>query len=135
MKKILSLVVALLFTASLSSFAQGNLQFNGVKTFTGTIVSQTAGQNSSAVQTVPANKVWKVEKIFTSSAPYTGNGNYFVTLMALKINGVECNYFYSGDKQAEVPFWLKAGDTFSLVLNSGSNINYCISIIEFNIVP
>lgn len=135
MKRILFSILFFLCLGAQKSLAQGNLQFNQVKTITGSIASQTVGQNNSTVLTVPANKVWKVEKIITSSAPYVPNGNYFATLMGLKINGLECNYFYSGEKQAEVPIWLKAGDTFSLVLSSGSNINYCISLIEFNIVP
>jgi hypothetical protein len=128
MKKILLLLSILIIARGAK--AQGNLQFNAVKTYTGTIAS-----GSSPSQTVPVGKVWKVEKIITSSSPYTPNGNYFVMLMGLTINGVDCNYFYSGEKQAEVPFWLKAGDTFSLLLSSGSNAKYCISILEFNIIP
>ena len=109
------------------SKAQGNLQFNQVKLV-------------SAIETVPAGKVWKV----TNYLP-TPNGNYQFAQIGLaeyliNINGVAVNlgrrayYNTSYGLMDEVrhtgDIWLAAGTTLSVFQNIAH-----LSVIEFNIVP
>ena len=109
------------------SKAQGNLQFNQVKLV-------------SAIETVPAGKVWKV----TNYLP-TPNGNYQFAQIGLaeyliNINGVAVNlgrrayYNTSYGLMDEVrhtgDIWLAAGTTLSAFQNIAH-----LSVIEFNIVP
>ncbi len=120
MKKILSLVVTLLFTTSLSSFAQGNLQFNQVKSESVSIAA-----NATTSITVPAGKIWKIESI------RQGYGSS--TIYSL-INGVQFSLAGYGYTSNGV-IWLKAGDVFALK-NTNTSIEYAYySILEFNIVP
>jgi hypothetical protein len=123
MKKILSLVVALLFTASLSSFAQGNLQFNQVIS-----ASFNLGSNAnSTTLTVPVGKVWKIESM--------GCNNYTPHNISYVINAIAFSVIPGYQKDAGSTIWLKAGDTFYLrnLVNYASGVYY--SILEFNIVP
>ena len=123
MKKILSLVVALLFTASLSSFAQGNLQFNQVIS-----ASLNLGSNAnSTTLTVPVGKVWKIESM--------GCNNYTPQNISYVINAIAFSVIPGYQKDAGSTIWLKAGDTFYLrnLVNYASGVYY--SILEFNIVP
>jgi hypothetical protein len=127
---------------SLQFRAQGNLQFNQVKLV-------------SSQETVPANKVWKVESatffggtpICLGSGPNApcagGNliGSGFLGEMAFNING-QTNYIYSNFGQPNssasyssvglnpFPLWLPAGST----LAAGTNMRF-LSVIEFNIIP
>ena len=109
------------------SKAQGNLQFNQVKLV-------------SAIETVPAGKVWKV----TNYLP-TPNGNYQFAQIGLaeyliNINGVAVNlgrrayYNTSYGLMDEVrhtgDIWLAAGTTLSAFQNIAH-----LSVIEFNIIP
>jgi len=121
----------LLFTFLLLNkiYSQGNLQFNQVKLV-------------SAIETVPAGKVWKV----TNFLP-TPNGNYQVfgqpalAEYLININGVAMNLgrraYYNNNynhQMAEVrhtgDIWLAAGMTLSVF----QNISH-LSVIEFNIIP
>lgn len=90
-------------------FSQGNLQFNQVLTFGGTLCASC----SQPIGTVPAGKVWKIE----SKGGATIN----------TVNGV------SVTQSISYPFWLKAGDILGHY--TGSAQDSFISIIEFNIVP
>ena len=117
-------------------FAQGNLQFNQVKLVT-------------ALETVPAGKVWKVESVIynipqNATTYQTGSGacgpNYYEN-SAIVVDGTPTkvgqgttalgyssgNYTHS---YTVLPIWLPAGAT----LSGGTCLNK-ISIIEFNIVP
>jgi hypothetical protein len=110
-------------------YSQGNLQFNQVKLV-------------SAIETVPAGKVWKV----TNFLP-TPNGNYQAISQPglaeylININGVAMNLgrraFFNTNyshQMAEVrhsgDIWLAAGTTLSVVQNIAH-----LSVIEFNIIP
>lgn len=110
-------------------YSQGNLQFNQVKLV-------------SAIETVPAGKVWKV----TNFLP-TPNGNYQVLTQPglaeylININGVAMNLgrraYYNNNynhQLAEVrhtgDIWLAAGTTLAVYQNIAH-----LSVIEFNIVP
>jgi hypothetical protein len=108
-------------------YSQGNLQFNQVKLV-------------SAIETVPAGKVWKV----TNYLP-TPNGNYQFAQIGLaeyliNINGVAMNlgrraYYNSSyglmdEVRHSGDIWLAAGTTLSVVQNIAH-----LSVIEFNIVP
>ncbi len=127
MKTITTFLFVLLFSTLGSS--QGNLQFNQVKLV-------------SAIETVPAGKVWKV----TNFLP-TPNGNYQVLTQPglaeylININGVAMNLgrraYYNNNynhQLAEVrhtgDIWLAAGTTLAVYQNIAH-----LSVIEFNIVP
>lgn len=110
-------------------YSQGNLQFNQVKLV-------------SAIETVPAGKVWKV----TNFLP-TPNGNYQAIIQPglaeylININGIAVNLgrraFFNTNyshQMAEVrhtgDIWLAAGTTLSAFQNIAH-----LSVIEFNIIP
>lgn len=107
MKHLLTLCL-LLFIGT--CFSQGNLQFNQVLTFGGTLCASC----NQPVGTVPAGKVWKIE--FKE-----GGGLLNVNGMNLSLN--------------QLPCWLKNGDIVALNGNNSSTQNIFVSIIEFNIVP
>ncbi len=122
------LVLVLISFIALSSFSQGNLQFNQVKLI-------------SAQETVPSGKVWKVESaLFAGGAPfqvttYTQGSMSYLTngttcIIANSINGASSTNNNSPVSENAFPFWLPAGST----LASGTNMRY-LSVIEFNIVP
>ena len=123
MKKILSLVIALLFTTSLSSFAQGNLQFNQVITLNFALSSSA----SSSIYTVPVGKVWKVESVSGSSAASSG-ASY------MQINGTNVPIGNSPLTLMNA-IWLKSGDQINIYNGYGLSAGYFCSIIEFNIIP
>ena len=102
----------------------------------------------STVQTVPPNKVWKVENILPSVRPTTTNfnGQSFVNFTLL-VNGLTVFYLSTeslGNLQGNgttgitavtagigaSPIWLPAGTTLAV----GSNL-HAISVIEFNVIP
>jgi hypothetical protein len=113
-----------LFTLSLLALAigakaQGNLQFNQV---VAGAVSVSPGSVTGAL-IVPTGKVWKIENV-----------NFSNTSIGMQINSLEVNI-----NNCRFPFWLKAGDTFSLrntYTGTGASAYIChYSIIEFNIIP
>ena len=99
----------------------------------------------STTQTVPANKVWKVEGFMPSQsliAPWGSTVNFSITVNNSQIfvagefhshttNGsggvAQTGYTASLDFQ---PLWLPAGTT----LAAGTNV-FGVSVIEFNVVP
>jgi hypothetical protein len=94
----------------------------------------------SATQTVPANKVWKLESILYSSAPtnimggnqndqLTIDGNAF-TVRATRSSNGGWNGITYGVWEQKLPLWLPAGST----LAPGQNV-HSISVIEFTVVP
>ena len=126
--KIQLVFFAFIFFVSQSK-AQGNLQFNQVKLV-------------SAIETVPAGKVWKV----TNFLP-TPNGNYQTLSQPglaeylININGVAMNLgrraflnsnqnYHFDEVRHTGDIWLAAGATLSVFQNIAH-----LSVIEFNIVP
>jgi hypothetical protein len=119
------------------AFAQGNLQFNQVKLVT-------------ALETVPAGKVWKIESVIYNIAEgsttyQTGNyGNcntndynsaaIIVAGTPTKVGQGTSPLGYSSGSYVHsytiLPIWLPAGTT----LSGGICLNK-ISVIEFNITP
>jgi hypothetical protein len=143
-----SRVLTLLIVMVLSqyhSYAQGNLQFNQVLTFTGYITGSCqvaypgASCNvtaSSPIWVVPQNKVWKIE--YKSR---TDGGAHFKFFL----NAVSIVDLLERAAVDNAPLWLKANDeirfeAYAATTNynqSGATVNipYVISIIEYNIVP
>lgn len=106
----------LLLAVTLISFISNaqNLQFSQALLFNGT-----------AVQTVPAGKVWKIEH---QAQSYSSSGSGLHA--SLVINGI--NWFLNGTS-GSLPsgaIWLPAGAT---VAGWGQYTNY--NILEFTIVP
>lgn len=131
-KSILTLIVVLgLFTMS---FAQGNLQFNQVinVSYSATVP---LGANNFGTITVPAGKVWKVER--TSFSQDIGailsprySASYFVYIGDYLAWNSSSTY-----PQKLFPLWLSEG-TYSVDGWCGSAMiyNFSISAIEFNII-
>jgi hypothetical protein len=85
----------------------------------------------TTTQTVPPNKVWKIESFFPSQNFNVGNNH---STAFLTINNIIC---YVGQTRSDagmsympLPAWLPAGTT----LAAGQNI-VSISVIEFTVVP
>lgn len=120
-----------------TALGQGSLQFNQVKLVT-------------TVQTVPANKVWKVESVVfpipADDPPFATSGstgcsfntrrNYAISIdgtltkvgnLASGFANSTWDYYFM---TTTLPVWLPAGATLS-----GGPCNNKISVIEFNIVP
>jgi hypothetical protein len=94
----------------------------------------------TTTQTVPANKVWKVESILYSAAPTNimgGNQNdqlvidgNALTVRATRSSNGGYNAVTYGVWEQKLPLWMPAGST----LAAGQNVN-SISVIEFTVVP
>jgi hypothetical protein len=136
MKKILVIAFVLF---NLKSYAQGNLQFNQVLTYAGTINST---QSLGTTYTVPANKVWKIKSVSDFGLYSSNNVNGFQLYKGIMFCLNNKWIFISSLKET----FLKAGDTIKIgyydqylgtsqVPISGVNFDYFISIVEFNIVP
>jgi hypothetical protein len=117
--------------------AQGNLQFNQIKMVT-------------TVETVPANKAWKVESVVYNVAhdasPYSSSnsascGSTNWRASSIEINGVPTKVGQGSMPQpysnvqnylsfTKLPLWLPAGYTLS-----GGPCNLMVNVIEFNIAP
>jgi hypothetical protein len=137
MKKIFTI---LFVCFAFQSMAQGNLQFNQVLTFNGTINNS---QPLGATYSVPANKVWKIKHLTEMPLFYISSNGYFNLYHGLMVN-VNGSWFQSPSTLKET--FLKTGDTIKIGYynqdtksNQFSNVNfsfdYLISIVEFNIIP
>lgn len=94
----------------------------------------------STTQTVPANKVWKVESILYSAAPINIMGGSqndqltidgtAMTVRATRSSNGGYNGITYGVWEQKLPLWLPAGST----LAAGQNV-HSISVIEFAVVP
>ena len=119
MKKLLTILITILFSALLSA---QNLEFNQVKLV-------------SALETVPVGKVWKVTNVLPSTGAYNSNVDIKVnnTLVRVKsrdyYNQTNSNYTPSMSSWTTLngAYWLPAGTT----LEKDGNCEY-ISVIEFN---
>jgi hypothetical protein len=128
--------LVLFFWVSQSLFCQYNLDFSQVKLV-------------SVQETVPANKVWKIESVIynipqTSSGVQTSNGSctsgsyestaILVDGTSTKVGNGTVPAAYSNvtntHSYTSLPFWIPAGTK----LSGGTCLNK-ISIIEFNIQP
>lgn len=148
MKK--ALLILSLLALAIGANAQGNLQFNQVLSYTGTVSCtgiNSCSADSPSSYTVPANKVWKLESAgFTS---YLNSGTEVISTYLIINN----TYVYGGavnkanlERKNGIlitsPVWLKSGDVLSWGMISAANTNGAISsasmhlsIIEFNIIP
>lgn len=133
-KNVFLLLITML--CSVAVYAQSNLQFSQVLTYSGRLANaNNAGGDSSSAWTVPAGKVWKVE---SASAAF-GYASYpvFLTVNGTKVYDI---YVYNSSSSRNVyfPIWLKAGDSARIVEYYPSNsyfTDYFISIVEFNLTP
>jgi hypothetical protein len=97
---------------------------------------------SNSIQTVPANKVWKVESFLPTTSKVTST---FPTAFNLVVNGSaypvghsafgnvsgnNAEAWSSSMVNTSFPFWLPAGST----LAAGTGIGL-ISVIEFSVIP
>ena len=110
------------------TFAQANLQFSQVILV------------GSSIQTIPENKVWKIESIsYTQGLSHLPSGN-FTTTNTININSITsvvrsvCGIVSNGPAygvwEQQLPMWLPSGTT----LSAGSGVTN-ISVLEFNLVP
>ena len=120
MKKI-KLTILLLFI-TLFSYSQSNLQFNNVITDFGNIIGTANSEVYSPTFTVPAGKVWKLERWLRN---------------VLYINGVNVQELYTIPNTSptpmvldNAPIWLKEGDSF--YFKERSTLRYYFSVLEFN---
>ncbi len=113
-------------------FSQGNLQFNNVYTYSGA-VNLTPGITISCPQsvsysyvsptfTVPAGKIWKIERIYYTQSFFFVNG-----CRAGDVAG------FIGNTH-DIPIWLKGGETLVFATSTLTHY-YSINIVEFNVVP
>jgi hypothetical protein len=116
MKNILLLLTVVL---SISSNAQGNLQFNQVLTFEGNLNNTSI----SPAYTPPAGRVWKIE--FSRIKRNTN-----CTSQDIEVNGVPASNLGNTD-----PIWVNDQDTIQMRYGCGGAWSYFFSIIEFNVVP
>ena len=117
MKNLIQLILSCALSTSL--FGQGNLQFNQVLTFTG------SATGNITLDTVPVNKVWKIEAHSSD-----------INQILININDFRYDYNYNGSMNTS-PIWLKAGDILSLTTSPFccNSRHYFFSILEFNIIP
>lgn len=110
----------LLFMAlSIGAYAQGNLQFNQVLTYT-------VNTTQANIYTVPSGKVAKIAK-----AVEDGYGNQYYGKFT--INGTTQDQSANYDK-SKSGAWLKAGDTIGSDIGTIYDEHIFISIIEYNII-
>ncbi|MBP6091108.1 MAG: hypothetical protein KA521_07635 [Crocinitomicaceae bacterium] len=107
-------------------YSQGNLQFNQVKLI-------------AASETVPTNKVWKIESVLYTPHNFTSNtvNNEIILngtnliVRTLKTYVTSINYGdYSLVWEQTFPIWLPAGSTVA----SSTGV-FGISVIEYNLIP
>jgi hypothetical protein len=141
MKMKISTVVFFILTTFICKAQAGNLQFNQVLTYNGTLTS-TSNPALSPIYTCPAGKVWKIEsKTRTPLTQYLGSGGS--TTLSFYLNGVWTRDLYptgsyTGNYAQMIdtsPLWLKAGDNIYFEFCCAGSATYTMSIIEYNIVP
>jgi hypothetical protein len=130
----MKLLGILLFLCVTESFVgQGNLQFNQVLTFNGSL-GGIAGTYTSTSQIVPVGKVWRIDHVGYAPSLFTTS-----TRVGININGSISLCYANGTFDHNIcPIWLKQGDDLAFHFNHGSTsltCNYVLSIVEFNIVP
>ncbi|MFZ4060611.1 MAG: hypothetical protein ACOYK5_05225 [Bacteroidia bacterium] len=102
----------------------------------------------SSVETVPANKVWKINNVLPTAGltdvgtPQWGSTRHFTVLINGQTifwisaawigtwNGSQSGVAADSRSIGDSPIWLPSGTTLAV----GSNL-YAISVTEFNVVP
>lgn len=102
----------------------------------------------SSVETVPANKVWKINNVLPTAGltdagtPMSGSSRHFTVLINGQTiyvistswigrwNSSESGVASNSHSISDSPIWLPSGTTLAV----GSNL-YAISVTEFNVVP
>jgi hypothetical protein len=126
MKKILTIAIVLF---SMASYAQGNLQFNRVRTYTGI--------NNTTFDTVPKGKLWKIESMGISGGrDFSNSLTGCLTINNACYSNVarEINYGNNNVISLSVikeTIWLQSGDYLGW---AGAARSYVVSIIEYNII-
>ncbi len=115
---------------------QGNLQFNQVLTFTGSIGVTGPTGVTSPIQTVPAGKVWKIEHVGGSATNQSSSNCRF----GIQINsGISMVYWHTLVDQNICPIWMKTSDNLQFYYynpgGTAQSCSYTISVVEFNIIP
>ena len=136
MKRIKIGLLVMILLLGVKASAQGNLQFNQVLTFTGSIGVTGPNAVTSPIQTVPAGKVWKIEHVGGSASNQSSSNVRF----GIQTNsGVSMVYWHTLVDQNICPIWLKASDNLQFYYhNPGGtpqSCTYIISVVEFNIIP
>lgn len=109
-------------------YSQGNLQFNQVKLI-------------AASETVPTNKVWKIESVLYTPHNFTTNTSQEINnqiilngtnliVRTFKYNQAVNIGAYSLVWEQTFPIWLPAGSTVA----SSTGV-FGISVIEYNLIP
>lgn len=121
------ILLSLSFVLFTTLFGQGNLEFNQVKLI-------------AASETVPTNKVWKIESVlylphnFTSGTSTVNNeiilNGTNIIVRTLKISSIINQGAYSLVWEQTFPIWLPAGSTVA----SSTGV-FGISVIEYNLIP
>lgn len=119
------ILLSLSFVLFTTLFGQGNLEFNQVKLI-------------AASETVPTNKVWKIESILYTPHNFTSNTvNNEIILNGTNLivrtlkTYAAINYgAYSLVWEQTFPIWLPAGSTVA----SSTGV-FGISVIEYNLIP
>lgn len=129
------LIIVFLLGCFYSGFSQGSLEFSRVL------------QVNSAVQTVPAGKIWKVEgALYSRSLPLphctgssscgtvTQSDNIIVNSQTITIRQFNSRGDYDQVNsmvwESSFPLWFEAGTT----IQASAGV-YSVTIIEFNVVP
>ena len=135
MKNLITSICAILVIAS-TTYGQGNLQFNQVISVSFDLTAASSGFYSLGTLTVPAGKVWKIERT-SLDQEYLGN-------LYPQYNG--SSYAHIGDyvvwnntttyPQHLFPLWLAEG-TYPMTCSPGNSGTYhlAVSAIEFNVIP
>jgi len=141
MKKLFTI---LFICFALQTFAQGNLQFNKVLTYNGTIT----GSQLSPTYTVPTGKVWKIK--YCSDSRTGGCSGYNIWTSFGYGVYINSTWTIVSSNNALNELFLKSGDTIYFGFGKHSDpsnncpssnqftntsYDYLISIVEFNIVP
>lgn len=109
-------------------FSQGNLQFNQVYNYSGTLSTSSPvtginynNSHGMAALVVPNNKVWRIERLWIQ-----GGGTMY-------INNYAAGFDVTNPLEITTPIWMKAGE--SLRCGAQAQNWYSINIVEFNIIP
>lgn len=135
MTKFITAICIVIFIAS-ASFGQGNLQFNQVINVSLGATTTGTGFSTLGTITVPAGKVWKVERTSLTQDylgdfyPVYGSGS-----RAFIGEYVVWNSSSSYPQQL-FPLWLSEG-AYNVTGYTGGTLTYtlAVSAIEFNVIP
>ncbi len=132
-----NILLILTIAFSISSNAQGNLQYDSTLTITGSLTDSWLPGNTvyGSVYTVPTGKTWKLESAVFSVYGSSYNFTLLINSKPFSMNSSILDY-------VKFPIWLKAGDTVQVGYDyaSGSSNppnteHFLLSILQFNVVP